>query len=152
MMNSHPNEKEIQEYVLNKSSCSTTIITHIKSCVECQEEVKGYSLLFTELKQEPAISFDFDLSELVMPLLPSAEPLMTTERFIFGFLVVFTCLCVGIPVYIFWQNILYLFSGIPVYFIYVIIGSSVSILLIKVLNLFKKYQHQLRILNLHFPG
>jgi hypothetical protein len=123
MTNSHPKEKEIQEYVLDKASCSASIVGHIESCALCQEEVKSYRLLFTELKQAPALSFDFDLTELVMPLLPSPEPLMTTERFIFGFLVVFTCLCIGVPVYIFWPNILYMFSGIPVYFIYVIIGS-----------------------------
>src|SRR5882672_1597076 len=110
MMNGHPSEKEIQEYVLDRSSCSTMIIRHIESCAECQEELKSYSLLFTELKQEPAVSFDFNLTGLVMPLLPPPEPLMATERFIFGFLVIFACLCIGVPIYIFWQNILYMFS------------------------------------------
>ena len=149
-MNSHPKEKEIQEYVLDRTSCPANIIGHIESCAVCQEEVKSYQLLFTELKQQPPLLFDFNLSALVMPMLPPSEPLMTTERFIFGFLVVFTCLCIGIPVYIFWQNILYLFSGIPVYFIYVIIGSSASFLVIKILTLFKKYQNQMRILNFNY--
>src|SRR5664279_338235 len=147
MTNSHPKEKEIQEYALDKSSCSVMMISHIESCAACQEEVKNYTLLFSELKQEPSSTFDFNLTELVMPMLPSPEPLMTTDRFIFGFLVVFACLCIGVPVYIFWQNILYMFSGIPVYFIYVIIGSSSSVMLVKIWNMFKKYQNQMRILN-----
>jgi len=150
MTNSHPKEKEIQEYVLDRSACSNTTIGHIESCTVCQEEVNSYTLLFTGIKQEPAASFDFDLEQLVMPLLPSPEPLMTTDRFVFGFLVVFSCLCIGVPVYIFWQNILYMFSGIPVYFIYVIIGSSSSVMLVKIWNMFKKYQNQMRILNFNY--
>jgi hypothetical protein len=150
MTNSHPKEKEIQEYVLDRYSCSSDVIGHIESCAECLEEVKNYNLLFMELKQEPALSFGFDLTELVMPLLPSPEPLMTTDRFIFGFLVTFICLCIGVPVYIFWQNILYMFSGIPVYFIYVIIVSSSVVLLAKIWDMFKKYQNQMRILNFNY--
>jgi hypothetical protein len=149
-MNSHPKEKEIQEYVLDRSSCSNMMIKHIESCSECQEEVKSYEVLFSELRQEPTPSFDFDLARMVIPLLPSPEPLMTAERFIFGFLVVFACLCIGVPVYIFWQNILYMFNGIPASLIVAMIGSTTFILLVKILNMFKKYQSQMRILNFNY--
>jgi hypothetical protein len=152
MMNSHPKEKEIQEYVLDRGSCPPQIIGHIESCIACQEEVKNYKLLFGELKQQPASSFDFDLTELVLPKLPKPEPLMTTDRFIFGFLVVFVCLCFANPLYIFWPNILYLFSGIPVYFIYATVGSGVSILVFRIISLFKKYQNQMRILNFSYSA
>ncbi|HEY1871642.1 MAG TPA: hypothetical protein VGG71_11335 [Chitinophagaceae bacterium] len=152
MINSHPNEKEIQEYVLDKSSCPILVIRHIESCEQCQQEVKSYDILFTELKQEPASSFDFNLSELVLPLLPSPEPLMTTDRFIFGFLVVFACLCIGVPVYVFWQNILYMFNDIPVYFIYAIVASTGFTLLFRIFKIFKKYQNQMRILNFDYAG
>ncbi len=152
MMNSHPKEREIQEYVLDRTSCSADIVGHIESCGVCQGEVNGYTLLFSELKQEPTPTFDFDITELVIPQLPSPKPGMTTDRFIFGFLVIFTCLCIAVPVYIFWQNILYMFSDIPVYFIYAIVGSSASILVIKILSLFKKYQGQMRILNFNYSS
>jgi hypothetical protein len=152
MTNSHPKEKEIQEYVLDRSACPTIVITHIESCPECLQEVKSYELLFAELKQESAISFDFDVPKLVLPLLPKAEPLMTTDRFIFGFLVVFACLCVGVPVYVFWQNILYMFKDIPVYFVYAIVGSTSVTLLVRILTMVKKYQNQMRILNFNYTG
>ena len=152
MTNSHPKEKEIQEYVIDRASCPADLIRHIESCAACQEEVNGYHLLFSELKQEPASRFDFDLTALVIPQLPSPKPGMSTDRFIFGFLVVFACLCIGVPVYVFWQNILYMFSDIPVYFIYAIIGSSAVILVIKILGLFKKYQGQMRILNFNYSA
>ena len=152
MMNSHPKEKEIQEYVLDRESCPPHIIGHIESCIACQEEVKNYQMLFGELKQQPASSFDFDLTDLVLSKLPRPEPLMTTERFIFGFLIVFVCLCLAIPLYIFWPNILYMFSGIPVYFIYAIVGSGVAILVFRIISLFKKYQNQMRILNFSYSA
>jgi hypothetical protein len=152
MMNSHPNEKEIQDYVLEKSSCSTSVIRHIESCEECLQEVRTYGVLFTELKREPALSFDFNVQELVLPRLPRPKPLMTTDRFIFGFLVAFACLCVGVPVYVFWPNILYMFSDIPVYFIYAIVGSTSVMLLGKIFSIFKKYQNQMRILNFDYTS
>jgi hypothetical protein len=152
MTNSHPKEKDIQDYVLDRSSCSALVIRHIETCPECRQEVNGYEILFSQLKQEPELSFDFDLTELVMSHLPSPEPVMTTDRFIFGFLVVFACLCIGVPVYVFWQNILYMFSDIPVYFIYAIVGSTGFILLFRIINIFRKYQSQMRILNFNYTG
>jgi hypothetical protein len=152
MTNSHPKEKEIQEYVLDRYCCSADLIGHIESCDVCKEEVRAYSILFTELNQIPAPSFEFDLSQLVVPLLPVPEPMMRTDRFVFGFLVIFACLCIGVPVYVFWQNILYVFSDIPVYFIYAIVGSTTIIMLVKILTMFKKYQNQMRVLNFNYTG
>lgn len=147
MMNSHPIEKEIQEYALDRSTCPPALIDHIESCALCQEETGRYQLLFAELKKEPSSSFDFDVSELVLPLLPSPQPLVTVDRFIAGFLVVFIGCCIGIPLFLFNRNIINLFSGISPLFIYAILGSASLILLLKTLDMYKKYRAQMHQLN-----
>jgi hypothetical protein len=148
MINGHPREKEIQEYVLDRSVCSKDLIEHIESCQTCREEINVYQLLFTELKKEPKADFDFDVSELVMPLLPSREPLISADRFISGFLVIFISCCIGIPVILFNRNIIHLFSGISPVFVYAIIASAVLIISLNTLEMYKNYREQMRRLNI----
>jgi hypothetical protein len=146
-MYSHPKEKEIQEYVLDSSACSPSIVEHIESCAFCQEEVATYQLLFAELKQEPAETFDFDVTRLVLPLLPTSEPLVTADRFIAGFLVIFISCCIGLPIILFNKYIINMFSGISPLFIYIMLGCASLVLLLKTLDMYKKYRAQMRQLN-----
>src|SRR5579864_5679711 len=101
MNNIHPSEKEIQQYVLDKMDSNPEIIAHINSCSACQAEVSTYQILFSEIKEQPSASFDFDVEELVLSKLPKTKTGLYTDDIIAGFLVIFTCSCIGIPVYIF---------------------------------------------------
>jgi hypothetical protein len=147
MNNAHPAEMEIQEYVLDKTACPKAVTEHIESCAHCMEEVSSYRFLFSEIKQQAGPAFDFDLSASVLAQLPKPGSGLSAERFIAGFLVLFLCCCIGIPVYLFHPYILYMFSGISSFFIYSMIGSASVIVLLKILDMYKKYQKQLRLLN-----
>ena len=147
MNNIHPSEKEIQQYALAKSDSNPEAIAHIVSCPDCQAEVLTYQLLFAEIKQQPVAAFDFDLKELVLSKLPKTQTRLSTDDIIAAFLVVFTCSCLIIPVYIFRKVILNMFIDIPPFFIYSIIISTTGILGFKILFLYKKYLKQMHLLN-----
>ena len=147
MNNSHPSESEIHEYVFEKSLAAPSVVAHIESCAFCLEEVKIYQFLISELKQQPAPTFDFNLSELVIPQLVNASPLLKTDRFIAGFLAFFISCFIGVPVVLFRQYILNMFSGIAPFFVYTIIGSALVILVYKTLEMYKKYRKQMQLLN-----
>ena len=147
MNNAHPSEKEIQEYAIDQSNSSAIMIQHIESCMVCRGEVKSYQLLFTEIKSQSEPAFDFDLSEMVLSQLPKKGFRLSVDNLIAAFLVIFSCFCVGIPVFLFRNNILNMFSGIPPFFVYTIITSTTIILLINILQMVRKYQHQIRLLN-----
>jgi hypothetical protein len=147
MNNIHPYEKELQQYAFDKSGTDPEVITHIESCPDCQSEVSTYQILFSEIKEQPAAAFDFDLQELVLSQLPKAGPQVSTDDIIAGFLVIFTCSCIGIPVYAFRKMILNMFSDIPPFFIYTIIISTTAILIVQILLLYKKYLKQMHLLN-----
>ncbi|HEY4935366.1 MAG TPA: hypothetical protein VII44_02235 [Puia sp.] len=147
MNNIHPSEKEIQQYALNKSDSNPEFIAHIECCPDCKVEVSTYQMLFSEIKEQPAAAFDFDLRELVLSKLPKTHTRLSTDDIIAGFLVVFTCSCIGIPVYIFHKIILNMFIDIPPFFIYSIIISTTGILIIKILFLYKKFLKQMHLLN-----
>jgi hypothetical protein len=147
MNNIHPYEMELQQYALDKSDSNPEVIAHIESCPDCQAEVSTYQMLFSELKAQPAAAFDFDLRELVLSKLPKTQTRLSTDDIIAGFLIVFTCSCIGIPVYVFRKIILNTFIDIPPIFIYSIIISTSGILIIKILSLYKKYLKQMHLLN-----
>ena len=147
MNNIHPYEKELQQYALGKSDSNPEVIAHIESCPDCQAEVSTYQMLFSEIKSQPAAAFDFDLRELVLSKLPKTQTRLSTDDIIAGFLIVFTCSCIGIPVYVFRKIILNTFIDIPPIFIYAIIISTTAILIIEILSLYKKYHKQMHLLN-----
>lgn len=147
MNTSHPSEREIQQFALDKSACSTALIAHIDDCAFCRAEGSTYQLLFSEIEQQPKPAFDFDLSALVLPQLPASTRALSADRIVAGFLILFVCSCIGVPVYLFRQYFLYMFSDISTFFIYAILSSAVIIVLFKALNMYKKYQKQMQLLN-----
>ena len=147
MNNIHPSEKEIQQYALDKMDSDPVIKAHVDSCSDCQAEVSTYQMLFSEIKEQPPVSFDFDVQKLVLAKLPKTNTGLSTDDIIAGFLVIFTCSCIGIPVYIFRKIILNSFIDIPPFFIYSIIIGTTAILIIKILSLYKKYLKQMHFLN-----
>ena len=149
MNNIHPSEKEIQQYALDKMDSNPAIIAHIDACPDCQAEVSTYQMLFSEINNQPSASFDFDVQKLVLSKLPKSTAGLSTDDIIAGFLVMFTCSCIGIPVYIFRKIILNSFTDIPPFFIYAIIIGTTGILIIKILSLYKKYLKQMHLLNIH---
>src|SRR5664279_2399781 len=129
----HPSEKEIQQYAIDKMDLNPAIIVHIDSCAACQAEVSTYQMIFSEIKEQPSASFDFDVRELVLSRLPKTKTRLSTDDIIAGFLVIFTCSCIGIPVYVFRKIILNSFTDIPPFFIYSIIIITTGILIINIL-------------------
>jgi|SRR5579863_4692291 len=149
MNHSHPSENELQQYALGISDSNPDVIAHIESCPDCQAEISAYQMLFSEIKIQPSASFDFDVQELVLSKLPKANTGLSTDDIIAGFLVIFTCSCIGIPVYIFRKIILDSLIDIPPFFIYSIVIGTTGILITKILYLYKKFIRQMHFLNIN---
>jgi hypothetical protein len=148
MNNIHPSDKEIQQYALDNSDIDPEVIVHIESCTHCRTEAASYEILFSEIKDQPPASFDFDLQKLVLTKLPKTNKGLSADDIIAGFLVIFTCSCISIPVYIFRKIILNSFADIPSFFIYSMIAGTTAILTIKILSLYKKFIKQMHVLNI----
>ena len=146
MTNIHASEQAIQDYAIEKSGIAEEI-AHIESCADCLSAVKSYRLLFARIQEEPAAAFDFDLSGLVMAKLPNPTPRISADQFIAGFLLLFTGCFIALPVILFRQYILNMFSGISPFFIYITIGSTICILLYKVWEMYQKFRKEMQILN-----
>jgi hypothetical protein len=135
--NRHLSELEIQDYALGRPDYPNVMMEHITSCADCRAEIRAYEALFS------------DISALVIPQLKRHKARFSVDRFIAGFLVIFASSCIGIPIYVFRRNILYMFSGVPAFFIYAIVGSTSVFVITKIFLMYKKYQHQMQYLNAH---
>ena len=149
MNNIHPSEKEIQQYAVDRMDSNPTIMAHIDSCTGRQAEVLTYQMLFSGIREQSAVAFDFNVQELVLSKLPKTHTRLSTDDIIAGLLVIFTCSCIGIPVYIFRKIILNSFTDIPPFFIYSIIIGTTGILIIKILSIYKKFLKQMHLLNIN---
>jgi hypothetical protein len=143
----HPKEEDIQQYAMAKAACAFEVSQHIKSCSRCLEEVETYKLLFSGIGQQPAPAFDFDVSALVLSQIPETKSRLTADNVIVGFLAIFIFCCIAIPLYFFRKSLAGLFSDIPPFFVYAIAFSTGIFLVYKILSIYKKYQHQMRLIN-----
>ena len=80
MRATHLTDEELQQYVLDRDFGDTGINMHIHSCEQCREKAEGYRLLVTGLRNQPAESFDFSLTEIVMQQLPVPSPAVNREK------------------------------------------------------------------------
>ena len=147
MKQGHPSDWEIQEYALDNSGCAFALTVHIESCAECGEAVKNYQILFSAVNLQASPTFDFDLSSSVLAQLPSVTPRLTADQFIVVFLVLFICCFVSVPLILFNKYILNMFSGISPFFMYAIIGTAVVNMIYKTLELYRKFQKQMKLIN-----
>ncbi len=146
MKNIHASEQVIQDYATN-GSLNEEQRAHIESCMHCQKEAAAYQLLFSRIKDEPVASFEFDLSGMVLSQLPATRSRLSADKFIAGFLLLFIGGFIGIPVILFRQYILNMFSGISPFFIYSIVFSAILILSYQAIGMYKKFRKQMQLLN-----
>jgi len=146
MKTEHLSEIEGQQYVLNKTNCERNIIEHIESCAECAAEAENYRLMFAAIKQQPKPVFDFDVSQLVLARLPQSKSSFSLN-FLFYFLFAVALGSIGLLAYVFRQYLLKIFTGILPMVMYMIITITVAILIFQGIEIYRKYQKQMRSLN-----
>lgn len=162
MNTEHASEMELQEYALDKYGCSKQAITHIEVCENCQAGVAAYRLLFDKIKKQPKPAFDLDVYALLLPQISvglqpikavqtavhAGHPASRADRYFKYSMAVILFLIIGIPVYLVRKNIYYTFTGVSSFFLYTIIAAALIIVLLRIMNMYKR--HQKRMKALHF--
>jgi len=149
MNTDHPTDAVIQQYVLDKTGCEPGIAAHIEACAGCRAAANAYRMLVTEIKQQPAPVFDFDLSALVIPQLVAAKPRFSWSVFILYVLAAGSAGAIGIIVYLFRKELLFIIKDIMPLVVYLIVLTTAAILLFQGMGMYKKYQKQMNRLNSH---
>ena len=148
MVTKHLTDDEVQQYAVDKRGCEKRIAEHIHLCGECRSKVQVYQLLITEIKQQSQPAFDFDLSKMVLQQLPSPKTTIANDKaliLIFGFMGI---AFLGGAIYLF-QIYFDLFEGIKTIFIYLIAITAITVLVYSLIDLYKKYQKEMKVLDLY---
>jgi hypothetical protein len=148
MVIKHLTDDEVQQYAIDKHHSEVKIVEHIHFCEICRAKVEVYQLMIKEIKQQPQPAFDFDLSKMVLQQLPSPKTTIANDKaliLIFGFMGI---AFLGGVIYLF-QRYFDLFEGIKTIFIYLIAITAITVLVYLLIDMYKKYQKEMKVLDLY---
>jgi len=145
MNKDHLSEEEIQQYALGTVTLNAK--EHIGSCAICEAKAANYRLIFSEMDQLSPPAFDFDVAGLVLTQLPQPETAPDKDERWFYLLIFAALASIGIPVYVYRVYFFKIFTGILPAAMYLVILVAVFILVFQGIEMFRKYQKQLNILN-----
>ena len=137
MKTAHPSDAELQQYAEDRVHCPEEVVMHVEACPDCRASVMAYAMLFEGLNQQPAVTFDFDVTALVMEKLPRERD----YRYVIAATIFFV---IAIPAYLFRKNAFYVFTGISTLFLALILAAAGVIIIWRIMALYKLYQKRLQ--------
>jgi len=146
MTTKHLSEAEIQQFALGIGNCNTPI-DHIQSCETCRVKADNYKLIFTEIKLLPKPVFDFNLTDLVMNQLPQPKQKTSFENIVLYITAFVSVLFTGLAIYFFSSFLSNAVTGIAPIVSYLVITTLASLLIFLGIDMFAKYNRQMKILN-----
>jgi hypothetical protein len=147
MVTKHLTDYEVQTYVVDKENVEMRIIEHIDICIECRAKVQVYRVLISGIEQQPQPVFDFDLSASVLKQLP-LQAKATSDRLFTWILIFISIGFLGSAAYYFRNYMASMFEGVAAIAIYLIAISAITVIAALVFDMYKKYQKEMKILDL----
>jgi len=148
MVIKHLTDDEVQQYVVEKQHCEVKVVEHIHFCEVCRAKVEVYQLMIKEIKQQPQPAFDFDLAKMVMQQLPQAKKKVSNDKLLIWLFVSIGIIFIAGALY-FFQSYFELFEGLKTIFIYLIGITAVTVLVYLFIDMYKKYRHGMKVLDLY---
>ncbi len=143
----HFSEMEIQQYAVDPAISLTTMRSHLDSCAQCQARVREYQQLFVSLRELPKSVFAADFSTRVMQELPQVSSKSPAGRvYVYGISFV-SVTAFLVCLYQFRKYLIRFFSGILPITMYLILIMALLILIFQGLEMFRRYQKQMQLLN-----
>ena len=143
MTNEHPNDLDIQHFILDKGNCEAAVIAHIGQCPVCTQKVVEYSTLFKAIKLQEKPAFNFPLADLVVARLPVHRQHDRFDTLILCIVVVALLVLAGAIFYLFQNARLNIDWDINSLSIALIITTIVGMSAFLVIDMYRKYQKQM---------
>lgn len=149
MTNNHLNDAEIQQYVLQKTQCNIDIVKHVQNCKTCKIKAEQYNLLFEGIKQQGNPVFDFNLADLVIGQLSKSRVKVSNDKSFSYFIFFISLFSLCIIFYLFRDSLLSLFKEITPILVALIITTVTCLFVILCIDMYRKYQTQMKTLNFY---
>lgn len=148
MKNIHPDENEIQNYILDSTS-NMELIEHLLHCKSCNLKADHYRQLFAEIHRQETPAFEFNLTKLVMEQLPRPKSKFSVDRYLNHIMVsVIVMLCLGSLYFLspLLSNILLNVTPIVIYLVTtVLVCISVALSL----DVYRSHQQKMSVINFY---
>jgi len=143
-MTDHLSEAAIQQYALDGGKCPAWMTEHVRVCEHCSMQVNNYRLIFKEVGQMevPEIRVEIDISKLVL------APARQKKNLSLIYWLVGAGLVMLVTGWFFRTFLLSIAGDIPVLILYVLVGVSAGIAIVRGLGMIIQYRHQLKNLDL----
>jgi len=148
MINEHLSEEELQTFAMEQQSRDEKMIQHIESCTSCREQIAVYKVILSGIKEQPAVSFNFDITDIIINQLQPVKTKASASIFSSVIPGLFAAMLVTISLYIFRKNFLNLSTEISATFLVISVITCISVIGFKVIKLYHKYNQQIKKLNL----
>ena len=147
MKYNHPNDEEIQQYVLETSNGDDQVMAHMGTCASCQQKAAQYLQLLEAIKQQQKPVFEFNLAELVIAKLPKTRSRVSSEKKFSFFIFLISIFFIGVVFFLFGEGLIYLFSGITSIALGLIMTTVTCLFVLLWIDAKRKYQAKLKALN-----
>ena len=146
-MNNHLSEMQIQEWLVDGKKPDPELSDHLEYCEACRTNLASYEAVFTAITSNPRPALDFDLSELVLTGITKRKPPFSWSAFSV-YLLGAVCLAgAAIPAYLYRRHIQNLFNGMMPMVVYLILASTITLLVFQAIELYKNYERKMHALN-----
>ncbi len=143
MTSEHITDDDIQQFVLDETNCPSTIIDHMSICQNCRAKAETYKLLFLEIKRQAKPVFEFDLTKAVLSNIVRKETVGSSTNDLVWLFIIIGLSSVAITIYLFGNYIVHVFVGISSMAMYLVVTTSVLLLLLQGIEMFRKYKKQM---------
>ena len=145
----HITDNDIQQFVLDKGNCSFTVMDHMSVCSDCRAKAETYTLLFSEIKHQAKPAFDFDLTGLVLLNIMQKETIGSRTSALIWLFTIIGLSPLVITIYLFGNYIVQVLAGVSSMTMYLVITTSVLLLLLQGIEMFRKYKKQMALLDVN---
>jgi hypothetical protein len=143
MTSKHITDSDIQQFVLDETSCPLDVTNHMSACQNCRAKAETYRLLFSEIKRQAKPVFNFDLAEVVLSNIVHQDTIGSQSSALVSLFTMIGLSSLVITIYLFGNYIVLAFVGVSRMAMYLVITTSVFVLLFQGIDMFRKYKKQM---------
>ena len=148
MIDEHLSDEQIQELAIDRSAVAASVQAHVQRCEQCSAKVEAYQLVIAAIDDQPVPAFDFDISEVVLAQIVKQQK---SERYRWLYwLIALGILVSGGAIYLFWQYIALLFTGINIILICLTVITGLLIMTAMIIDMLRTYRNNCN--KLHAPA
>lgn len=145
----HPDDDEIQRYVLETSKGDAQVIVHMGICPGCQQKAAQYRQLLEGIKQQQKPVFEFNLAELVIAQIPKSTSRLSSEKKFSLSIFLISVFFIGVAYFLFGEGLISLFSGITSMASGLIITTVTCLFVVLWMDAKRKYKAKLKAINFY---